>query len=103
MAVVGHVGDGDLLAAAKRKRADVVLLGRKAKEESEDYQQLLLQQPRLKVLAIAGDGKTGSLYELRPRRIPLGEISAAALRKAIRERQPLNSAVKTARQNPVDL
>ena len=103
MAVVGQVGDDDLLTAAKRKRADVVLVGQKAEEDPDDYCQLLLQQPRLKVLAIAADGKTGSLYELRPRRTSLCEISAAALCKAIRGRQPLGSAVNTARQGPMEI
>jgi DNA-binding NarL/FixJ family response regulator len=87
MAVVGHVSDGDLLAAAQRTRANVVLVEQKAKdgrEEREEYERLLLQQPLLKVLAIANDGKTGALYELHPRRVPLGEMSADALCNAIR-------------------
>jgi hypothetical protein len=84
MTVVGRVGEADLLAAARRTRADVVLVGQKAKDEREQYGHLLLRRPRLKVLAIARDGRTGSLYELRPRRIPLGEMSADALRRAIR-------------------
>jgi hypothetical protein len=84
MAVVGRVGDADLLAAARRTRADVVLVGQKVKDEHEQYGQLLLRRPRLKILAIAHDGRTGSLYELRPRRIPLGEMSADTLCRAIR-------------------
>jgi DNA-binding NarL/FixJ family response regulator len=91
MAVVGRVNEGDLLAAARRTRADVILVGQKATDdrtEREEFVQLLLQRPRLKVLAIADDGKTGALYELRPRRIPLGEMSAEALRNAIRNPGP---------------
>jgi hypothetical protein len=84
MAVVGRVGDADLLAAARRTRADVVLVGQRVKDEREQYGQLLLRRPRLKVLAIAHDGRTGSLYELRPRRVPLGELSSDALCRAIR-------------------
>jgi hypothetical protein len=84
MTVVGRVGETDLLAAARRTRADVVLVGQKAKDEREQYGHLLLRRPRLKVLAIARDGRTGSLYELRPRRIPLSEMSADALCRAIR-------------------
>lgn len=87
MTVVGQVSDGDLLAAAQRTRANVVLVAQKAndrREEHEEYKQLLLQQPLLKVLAIANDGKSGSLYELRPQRVPLGDMSAAVLRQAIR-------------------
>jgi DNA-binding NarL/FixJ family response regulator len=84
MAVVGHVGDADLLTTAKRTRADVILVGRQVNDEREQYGQLLLRRPRLKVLAIAHDGRTGSLYELRPRRVPLGQLSADALCRAIR-------------------
>lgn len=84
MAVVGRVGDADLLSAARRTRADVVLVGQKVKDEREQYGQLLLRRPRLKVLAITNDGRTGSLYELRPRRVPLGELSADTLCRAIR-------------------
>jgi hypothetical protein len=86
MTVVGRVGDADLLATARRTRADVILVGQRAKDEREQYGRLLLRRPRLKGLAIAHDGRTGSLYELRPRRIPLGEMSADALRRAIRSR-----------------
>jgi hypothetical protein len=84
MAVVGQVGDADLLAATRRSRADVVLVGQKVKDERKHYGPLLLRRPRLKVLAIAHDGRTGSLYELRPRRVHLGELSADALYRAMR-------------------
>lgn len=83
MAVVGQIGDADLLAAAKRTRANVVLVGQRVNDEREQYGQLLLRRPRLKVLAIAHDGRTGSLYELRPRRVPLGELSADTLCRAM--------------------
>ena len=84
MTVVGQVGDADLLAAARQTRADVVLVGQKVKDERKRYAELLLRRPRLKVLAIAHDGRTGSLYELRPRRVPLGELSADTLYRAMR-------------------
>jgi len=85
MTVVGQVGDADLLAAVRQTRADVVLVGQKVKDERKRYGPLLLRRPRLKVLAIAHDGRTGSLYELRPRRVHLGELSADALYRAMRQ------------------
>jgi DNA-binding NarL/FixJ family response regulator len=91
MAIVGRISDGDLFAAAQATGADVILIGQRAKEGGEQYEELLLRQPRLKVLAIAEDGKTGSLYELRPQRISLGEVSAGVLCAAIRSRLPLHS------------
>jgi hypothetical protein len=87
MAVVGRVNDGDFLATAQQTGADVILIGREAKhgrEQHDEYEQLLLRQPCFKVLAIANDGRTAALYELHPRRIELGEMSADTLRKAIR-------------------
>ncbi|MEY2394032.1 MAG: hypothetical protein QOF94_377 [Acidobacteriaceae bacterium] len=91
MEVVGRVSDGDLFAAAQSTGADVILIGQKAKETREQFEELLLRRPRLKVLTIADDGKTGSLYELRPQRIPLGEVSAELLCATIRGPQPLPS------------
>ena len=97
MAVVGRVNDGDLLTAAQRTGADVILIGQKAKESREQYEELLLRQPRLKVVTIADDGKTGSLYELRPQRIPLGEMSADVLCAAIRGTQQCRPATASKR------
>lgn len=90
MAVVGRVNGDDLFAAAQRTGANVILIGQTAKESPEQYDELLLSHPRLKVLTIAEDGKTGALYELRPHRVPLGEMSADVLCAAIRgrSRQP---------------
>jgi hypothetical protein len=85
MVVAGRVEDDeDLLAATRRTRANVVLVGQTVEDEREKYASLLLRRPKLKVVVIAGDGSTGLLYELRPKRVPLGEMSADALRKAIR-------------------
>jgi DNA-binding NarL/FixJ family response regulator len=89
MAIVGRISDGDLFAAAQATGADVILIGQGTKENGEQYEELLLKQPRLKVLTVADDGKTGSLYELRPQRISLGEVSAGVLCAAIRSRLPL--------------
>jgi hypothetical protein len=85
MMVAGRIEDEeDLLAATRRTRADVLLVGQTAEDERGKYGSLLRGRPNLKVVAIASDGKTGLLYELRPQRVPLGELSADALRKAIR-------------------
>jgi hypothetical protein len=87
MVVVGWVNDDeDLLAATRRARANVILVGQAAENEQEKYASLLFARPKLKVVAIVGDGKTGFVHELRPQCVPLGEISADALRNAIRGR-----------------
>lgn len=84
MAVVGVVDDDDLPAAVGRTRTDVVVVGQDPQAERNSYLQLLLRHPHVQVLAIANDGKSGSLYELQPRRVSLGKISARTLTQAIR-------------------
>jgi hypothetical protein len=85
MVVAGRLdAEEGLLAAVRRTRATVLLVGQAADDERDKYASLLLRRPQLKVVVVAGDGKTGALYELRPERVPLGELSAAALRNAIR-------------------
>lgn len=39
--------------------------------------------PRIRVLMVEGDGSSGSLWELRPHRVSLGELSPRRLIKAI--------------------
>ena len=86
MMIVGQIADFDLAAAAKRMRADVLVVGDDAGHSPREYAQILLSRPGLKVLAITDDGKNGTLYEMRPHYIPLGEISADTLRDAVRGR-----------------
>jgi hypothetical protein len=62
----------------------VILVGQKAKDERTQYGQPLVGRPRLKVLAIAQDGRTKSLYVLCLQRMPLGALSADARHGAIR-------------------
>jgi hypothetical protein len=90
MTIVGHTADSDLAGAARRARADVVLVGEEARPETPEYGALLQARPGLKLLAISNDGKSGTLYEMRPHKITLGEISAETLRDAIRGRFSAN-------------
>src|SRR5262245_38690356 len=98
MAVIGVVDEGDLPAAVGGARADVVVVGHDAQAERDAYLQLLLQHPHVKVLAIANNGKSGSLYELRPRRVTLGKISPRTLIQAIRGRSPPSSETRALRR-----
>jgi hypothetical protein len=84
MEIVGRVDIDGLPRAIQSMRADVVVVGHDAQSEPKLYLSLLRRHPQLKVLAIDDDGKSGRLYELQPRRIRLGKISARSLSKAIR-------------------
>jgi DNA-binding NarL/FixJ family response regulator len=94
IALVGEVaGCTRLVQAATQTRADVVVLGRTGPGGNDDYRDLLYRRPRLKVLAIAADGRRAFLHELQPRVVALGEISPASLVEAIREGAPPRPAV----------
>jgi hypothetical protein len=73
----------ELVGAVDRDRADVVITGAEAHEQHE-LDRLLAERPRVKVLGIAADGRSSSLYELVPRRRSLGELSSGRLNDAVR-------------------
>lgn len=107
MVVIGVLDDGELdgelPAAVRRARPDVVVVGQDAQAERDSYLRLLLRHPHVKVLAIADNGKTGSLYELRPRRVSLGNISARTLTQAIRRRAPQRSETRAPRKRATEV
>lgn len=70
---------------ASSARIDVVITTPKSDEELRSYAGLLLAQPDSKVLALCGGARRAELYELLPRRVPLGEISPGRLVGIIRE------------------
>jgi DNA-binding NarL/FixJ family response regulator len=74
----------DLLDAAEQTNADIVITARSAATEYKDYDELLYRHCRIKVLEILDEGRYGSLCEMRPRRVALGEMSPLRLLEAIR-------------------
>lgn len=103
MRVVGVVDGDELPAAIRRTRADVVVVGQTAQDERDFHLQLLLRHPHVKLLAIAESGKSGSLYELRPRRISLGKLSAGTLANAIRRQDRPSSKIRTPKRRPAEI
>jgi DNA-binding NarL/FixJ family response regulator len=83
--VVGMVDDTNLAAQARRARADVIVVAQKLPDERDSLAALLRSRPRMKVLTIVGNGESGALYELRPHRTLIGDITADSLSKAIRD------------------
>jgi DNA-binding NarL/FixJ family response regulator len=84
MMVAGTMQDtADLRAAAKKARADVVVLNERAIGPSQNYQELLYSRPHLGVLSITSDGRQFFLHKLRPVRTALGEVSPESLVQAI--------------------
>jgi DNA-binding NarL/FixJ family response regulator len=84
MMVAGKMQDSaDIVAAARKARADVVILNEPAIGLSEDHQALLYSRPRIGVLSITSDGRQFSLHKLHPVRTALGEVSLGSLVRAI--------------------
>lgn len=89
MHVVGTVVPHGAAAAALVEAladtpADVVVLGLSEEAEASTYDALLFANPRLRLLAVVGDGRGAFLYELQPSRVPLGVVSPEALVDVIR-------------------
>ena len=74
-----------LRAAVEASAAEFVISG--ADHDFAEVARLLDERPRLRVLAVAGDGREAFLYELRPTRTALGEVSQQAIVDAIRRAQ----------------
>jgi hypothetical protein len=83
----------DLLAAAEQTNADIVIIARGVAAEANDYDELLRRHCRLKVLEIFAEGRYGSLCEMQPRRVALGEMSPPRLLEAIRGSADLAAGV----------
>jgi DNA-binding NarL/FixJ family response regulator len=80
--------DGRVLEYLRHTPADVVVFGlrRRGPEEtgvSPVFRAVLTEHPRTTIFAVEDDGRRSFLYELRPHKVPLGEISAAELLEAV--------------------
>jgi hypothetical protein len=83
--VVGTVADvGALIETSRDRRADVLLVAVDDGELPPHCRDLLMARPWMRILGIARAGRSGFLWQLLPHRFPLGELSPAALRGAIR-------------------
>jgi hypothetical protein len=67
--------DADVVIAAERSIADAAICG------------LLAARARTRLLTISHDGSRGVLYELRPHRKPIGELSREVVLESIRPRE----------------
>ena len=67
-----------------REPPDVAIVGgRHGEALPERALELLLEHPRMRVLTLADDGAATYVYELRPHRVLIGELSPAALLDAV--------------------
>lgn len=73
-----------LRAALTANAAEVAIVGVASDAAVTMYDDVLYAHPRLRLLALVGDGRDALLYELRPNRTVLGEPSADVLLGAVR-------------------
>lgn len=73
----------DAAAADDANTADVVVLSQPDPENDSAALSMLYRSPRSRVLALGADARRSVLYELRPHRTPLGELSRESLLAAV--------------------
>jgi chemotaxis response regulator CheB len=79
--VAEHAGSVDVREAVDG--VDFVIVGAEAASR-ESVEAVVGSGHRVRALEVHSDGKESVLYELRPRRVSLGEISTDTLLRAIR-------------------
>ena len=82
MKLVDSGEEHNLLVAIKREHADVLIVAEGGVDDPVSHEQLLLENPRLKVLVVSRDGREAHLLEFR--QIPVVEVSPQGLVDAIR-------------------
>jgi hypothetical protein len=79
--LVAELADAGALAEAVGRCGPDVVVGHSTPSE---IRHLLEQRPAMKVVQVEDDGRSSFLYELRPHRIPLGELSHGRLLEVLR-------------------
>jgi hypothetical protein len=83
--VAGRVpSDGNLGAAMRQYRADVLIIMQPDSDGSESSANRLFWRRPSKVIAIADSGRKGVVFVLRPHATPLSELSTNNLVDAVR-------------------
>jgi hypothetical protein len=78
-----HEGGVDVRAVVEEGDADFVIVGSGAVSE-ESVRALVGPARRVRALEVHSDGSESVLYELRPHRVALGEISTDTLLRTVR-------------------
>lgn len=77
----------EIISAVQHTRAHVVVVGISPDDWSTLstlLRELLAQHPRLTIIALASDGRSGYVYQLQPRTVAIDDISPNSLVRAIR-------------------
>ena len=83
--LVGDLSAGDAVVSALRNDTiDVVIVGARQPDDSALVTEIFASSPQRKVLVIATSGRSAVLYQLRPHKRTLGDVSPQSLLEAIR-------------------
>jgi hypothetical protein len=86
--IAGHVSQGhDMATELHRTNSDALIVQTARPDAVEPLAPLFSAFPNLKIVSIDHSCSTGFLHCLRPRSVPLPEISAAMLRTVLRAQQ----------------
>jgi DNA-binding NarL/FixJ family response regulator len=77
--VLAELPDAEHLADVAAETDTRFVITDAATATREGVERLLALRPQIRVLGIERDGRETFLYELRPQRIPLGEVSSETL------------------------
>ena len=83
MEIVGDL-DGSKGILQSLEHVDVAIVGAREPDDSPLAEQMLQASPSTRVLAIATSGQSATLWDLRPYKVSLGDVSPASLIRAIR-------------------
>ena len=83
--IVGEVSEAEAPAAVARTRPHFVIVGDNQPSPPLSCRAEFDIHPHLAVLALTGNGRDGTLWELAPRHVTLGDLSEDELLEKIRE------------------
>ena len=84
MAVVGDLERAEELGPTIAETGAAFVIWGVEDDVSDFYPDVLHQWPQVRVLAVQGEGRQSFLWEMRPMRAPLGELSPGRLIAALR-------------------
>jgi DNA-binding NarL/FixJ family response regulator len=88
MEIVGDFGERDEFLDAVRG-VDVAIIGEREPDDSTLARQVMAASPSTRVLIIATNGGSAVLWELRPYKVRLDDVSPVTLIRAIRDERAL--------------
>ena len=92
--MVGQVATAaELIEMSRRHHPDLVIIAIREGAPPPFGWELFAADPRPRVLGIASEGREGFVYELRPYRMPIGELSPETLVNAVRRVSDVRATV----------